>query len=123
MQTLIIAISFIMIAGFCLNSCITQKKLLSPTEVIDKIFRGAIVIDVRTPNEFSRGHIESAKNHPVQYIADRVDSLPKDKDIILYCLSGHRSAHALKILKKNGFIRVYNAGSYARIEKILSKQE
>jgi len=69
-----------------------------------------IILDVRTPEEFSEGHIEGAILIPVDELEGRLDELPLDKPIITYCKSGGRSATAAGILVENGFSEVYDMG-------------
>ncbi len=69
-----------------------------------------IVVDVRTPGEWKRGHIPGARHIPLSQVRERASELPKDKDIVTYCAVGARSAGALRILKKLGYPRVFNFG-------------
>ena len=62
---------------------------------------GAILVDVREPEEFRSGHIPGAINEPLSAIANT--TLPKDKSLYLYCLRGTRSLRAAGILKKMGY--------------------
>jgi len=69
-----------------------------------------ILIDVRTPSEFSNGHIANAGNLDC-YSPEFKRSLlllPKDQPILIYCLSGNRSITAANILVENGYKNVYN---------------
>lgn len=63
------------------------------------------LLDVRTPEEFSKEHIEGATLIPVQVLAQNLSMLTevKDKKIIVYCHSGRRSVAASRILVENGF--------------------
>lgn len=72
------------------------------------------LIDVRSPQEFEAGHIENAKNIPVDKIAEDIkNTVPdKEKTIVLYCRSGKRAAIAEKTLKDMGYKNVINAGAY-----------
>lgn len=65
-------------------------------------------IDVRSPGEFNNSHIKQFKNMPLQSLHQTADTLNKDKEIIVICQSGMRSANACKILKKKGFTSVTN---------------
>ncbi|MGF3103131.1 rhodanese-like domain-containing protein [Rossellomorea sp. DUT-2] len=65
-------------------------------------------IDVRTPGEFRHNHIRHFKNVPLQSLQQHVHKLSKDKEIIVICQSGMRSASACKVLKKQGFTTVTN---------------
>jgi len=63
------------------------------------------LIDVRTPGEYSDGHLAKAKLIPLQELQNRLAEIDKRKPILLYCGSGHRSRKALKILQDSGYIR------------------
>lgn len=69
-----------------------------------------VLVDVRTVGEFQSGHIAGAANIPVETLAARLGELPKDKPIVLYCRSGNRSAQAARILRKAGYVDVYDLG-------------
>jgi len=76
----------------------------------EKIKNGAVVIDVRTAEEFNDEHFPGAINIPVERILVRKNEIPKDKPVILYCASGARSAYAAHLLKAEGYKDVVNAG-------------
>ena len=71
---------------------------------------GAIIIDVRSPQEYNEGHIGGAISIPEYELKKNAESLLKNKDenIIVYCSSGTRSRKAQKILQKLGYRNVYN---------------
>lgn len=74
----------------------------------------AFVLDVRTANEYSAGHIPGATHVHVGRLRARLDSLPKDRTIVVHCEHGGRAAVAEGILRDAGFERVVDlAGSYA----------
>jgi rhodanese-related sulfurtransferase len=60
-------------------------------------------IDVRKPEEFAAGHIEGAKNIPVDDLDQKLDSLDRSKMTILYCKAGKRCLRAAEILSKEKF--------------------
>ena len=66
------------------------------------------LLDVREEYEYQDGHIKGAINLPLREILEKKDTLPKDKDIYVYCRSGHRSADAVNFLKSLGFKKVHN---------------
>lgn len=74
--------------------------------------KGAFLLDVRTPEEFKEGHVEGATNIPVQVLESRLAELAdkKEKDIVVYCRSGMRSARAAALLKERGFVKVHDLG-------------
>ena len=72
---------------------------------------GARLIDVRTPGEYSAGHIKGAVNIPLQEMDKRLSEFgPKDGVIVLYCRSGNRSGQAKSKLDQAGFTQTHNAG-------------
>lgn len=81
---------------------ISQQNLLS---ALQKSNHNIVVLDVRTAEEYSNGHIENAINVSHNTIADQLVHLSqyKDKTVVLYCRSGHRAGIAANILTKNGF--------------------
>ena len=71
------------------------------------------LIDVRTLQEFTEGAIPNAIHIPVDELRERLDEIPEDKPIYLYCGVGLRGYVALKILTQSGFKNVYNlSGGY-----------
>jgi rhodanese-related sulfurtransferase len=84
---------------------------LSAQEAKDKIQSEDIVIlDVRTPDEYSRGHLAGSKLLPLDQIDLQADKILKDKNraVLVYCLSGSRSAVASQILESKGYQTIYN---------------
>ena len=75
---------------------------------------GAVLLDVRTPEEYRSGHIPGSKNIPLQAI-DKVTSVAENKDTALYvyCQSGARSRQAAGMLKQMGYTNVNNIGGIA----------
>jgi phage shock protein E len=79
---------------------------------IEKIIKkGAIIIDVRTPEEYREVHINGSINIPLSDIENATSWLIKDVPVILCCASGSRSNVAKKILDASGFLEVYNGGN------------
>ena len=72
---------------------------------------GAVLLDVRTPQEYREGHIPGSKNVPLQQL-ERIGSVADDKDIPLfvYCHSGGRSRQAVSVLRYMGYTDVQNIG-------------
>jgi phage shock protein E len=87
------------------------NERISPSEYqSDFASKEHVLVDVRTPEEYNQGMIEDAININVEELASRVDELPKDEPIVLYCRSGNRSAQAAQILEDAGFTEVYDLG-------------
>ena len=72
---------------------------------------GAVLLDVRTPEEYSEGHIPESKNVPLQAL-DNVRSVVENKDteLFVYCYSGARSRQAVAALGQMGYTKVNNIG-------------
>lgn len=81
---------------------------IGPRELYQAVDQGAVVVDVRTPQEFAEGHVPGAINLPVENVVQWADTLPKDKPVYLYCRSGNRSRQAAEYLKKKGYTNLYN---------------
>lgn len=71
--------------------------------------RGAVLIDVRSPAEFASGHIEGARNIPVDELPGRLSDLGTAREAIVYCRSGLRSASAARALRGAG-LTVHDVG-------------
>lgn len=70
-----------------------------------------IIIDVREPEEYARGHVEGALNIPPSQLLNGATELadaPKDTELVLYCVSGSRSNVAKNILQSYGFTNIIN---------------
>jgi len=76
------------------------------------------VLDVRTQPEFARGGIPNAKNIPLNSLRDRLDELPPDKTIHIYCAFGIRSYIACRILEQKGFDARNLPGGYVTYRTI-----
>jgi NADPH-dependent 2,4-dienoyl-CoA reductase/sulfur reductase-like enzyme/rhodanese-related sulfurtransferase len=70
------------------------------------------LLDVRTPEEFSAGHFPDAINIPVDELRARIDELPGDQQIAVYCQVGQRGYLATRILRQRGFNAVNVGGGY-----------
>lgn len=78
--------------------------------------RGAMIVDVRTPQEFSNGHLNNAVNFPLSELDQHFKDIDKDRLIVLYCRSGNRSGQAYKYLQSQGFTNLYNAGGFEELQ-------
>jgi rhodanese-related sulfurtransferase len=90
----------------------------SSVEVKSIIENGAIIIDVRTPGEFSGGHVKGSVNIPLDKIQGNIAKIKAyKKPIIVCCASGMRSSNAKRVLTKNGLEEVYDGGSWMSINR------
>lgn len=82
-----------------------------PNRGRELVARGALLVDVRTPQEFAAGHVPGAINVPLQELGERLHELgDQSRPIVVYCRSGARSATAKAILSRAGY-GVYDAGA------------
>ncbi len=88
-------------------------QTISWRELPEALQKGGFLLDVRTPEEYRMGAIAGAVNIPLDELRERLQEVPADKDIYIYCAVGLRGYLAMKILKANGYTRVRNlSGGY-----------
>lgn len=79
------------------------------TKTLKKKLHETYIIDVRENDEYEQGHIKNALNIPLgRLIRDNGSGIPHDKDVVVYCRSGHRSMIAVQFLEEIGFRNVKN---------------
>ena len=82
----------------------------------------AILIDVRQPDEYEKGHIPGARSIPLQKLRDfSLEVTDMDTPIYVYCLSGARSARAVRALQGVGFTAVTDLGGISNYQGELEK--
>jgi phage shock protein E len=92
------------------------------SKVKDALRKGAIVIDVRTPQEFDQGKVPESINIPIDRIAANAERIKgMNRPAVFCCASGMRSGNAVNIMKGKGLKEVYNGGSWYDVLKILKK--
>ena len=111
-------------AGFAAENIITGRvKIINWDELANLHSPNICLLDVRTPQEHELGHIEGSVNIEVDQVRGRLDEIPRDKKIIIYCGVGLRGYLAARILMQNGFEEVYNlSGGYKTYEHTIEKQ-
>jgi len=80
----------------------SKAEGVAPSEARAAVERGAILLDVRSPGEFSGGHLTGAINIPVDALGARSGELAADREVVVYCRSGRRSAAAATLLREQG---------------------
>jgi|SRR5690554_4155427 len=81
--------------------------------------RGAIILDVRTKNEYENGAIPGSKNIPLQSINSKISTIKKwDKPVICCCASGLRSGSAAGILRSQGIEAINGGGWFSLSNKV-----
>lgn len=91
-----------------LDSIFRRSQKIDFTSLLSN---GAILLDVRTKEEYRAGHVENSINIPVDDLSYDLSILVKDIPIITVCASGMRSSRATNILSNKGY-EVYNGGSW-----------
>ena len=85
----------------------------------DLIKNGAFLVDVRTPDELSSGHVNHSVNIPLDVVANRIDEFKNKEHIIVFCRSGNRSGQAKIILEQNGITNVTNGGTWEDVKQYI----
>jgi len=88
-------------------------------KIKDFLVRKAVVLDVRSSQEFNSGHVNGAQNIPLNKVEQKIEKIKKlNKPVITCCASGIRSASASNILKQHG-IEVINGGSWTKVDSLV----
>ncbi|MDP4285573.1 MAG: FAD-dependent oxidoreductase [Bacteroidota bacterium] len=100
-------------AGFVAENILLERLKIFYWNEIENIQAEDMLIDVRRKDEYDDGKIANAINIPVDEIRNRLDEIPKDKNVYIYCEAGLRGYLAQRILRQNGFDNVFNlSGGY-----------
>ena len=85
-------------------------QAVGPMDAVRLMNQGALLVDVRSREEFEGGHVLDARHLPQEEVAGAGESLKKyrDKPVIVCCESGMRSGAAARVLKGQGFAKVVN---------------
>ncbi len=100
---------------------IKRMSFVSEEIARQHLTNGALVIDVRSPEEFRSGNVRGAINIPLAELGASLPRRVKDKNqvLLVHCLSGGRSGIAKHQLKGLGYTNVFNLGSYGRAKQIV----
>lgn len=115
----ILAIALVACA-FALPAAAAGPASIEPKALGERIAwadQALFVLDVRTPEEYAAGHLPGAVNIPHDQLAARLGELSaaRERDIVVYCRTGRRSAEALGVLDDAGFKRLFHLkGDYVR---------
>ena len=86
-------------------------RLISPETLQQRLSgKGAkpLVVDVREVEEYQSGHIAGARLAPLAKVEEGLAGVPRDRELVLVCRSGRRSAKAYELLAERGFTRLWN---------------
>lgn len=119
MNWTIALIAVVVIATYYL---LKRMSFVAEATARQHLANGALVIDVRSAEEFQSGNVPNAINIPLGELRDSLPRRVKDKSqvLLLHCLSGGRSGIAQQQLKGMGYTNVFNLGSYGRAKEIVT---
>lgn len=108
------------LAGMVAENILADRVRQVHIDEIENLSDDSVLIDVRTEAERSVGKIEGSINIPLEELRNRLDEIPRDKKIILYCTKSRKSYFASRVLLQNGFENVYSlSGGYLLYKQIL----
>jgi len=101
-------------------TCLSAELALKTADAQDKLKAGALLVDVRTAEEYQSKHLPGAVNIPVDNIKSGITNHSPDKSrvILLHCQSGGRSSRAQPMLRALGYTNAFNIGSYKQAEAV-----
>ena len=115
--------SYILIAGLVLAGIVLLKRRawLPVPAARARLQDGALLVDVRSVDEFRARHLPGALNIPWSDLAEQAPGRLPDKNrvLLLHCLSGTRSSLARRALRGMGYPNVFNLGSYGRAQRVV----
>lgn len=95
------------------GSPVAGSQLISPTEYQSEFVTSGtthLLVDVRTPEEYASGHIPGSVNIELGVLESRLDEIPQDVPVVLYCRSGNRSGQAAELLVDKGYTNILDLG-------------
>lgn len=100
-------------AGFVADNILSGRLKVFYENEVKALDNDSLLLDVRTAREFEHGNIQGAVNIPVDEIRSRLQEIPRDRKIYIYCEAGLRGYLAHRILRQEGWEDVYNlSGGY-----------
>ncbi len=98
----------VVIMGLILSNLNQAPQVeINPAQAYAKYQQGAFFLDVRSQEEWNQFHIAGSTLIPLDQLQNRLGELPKSKEIVVVCLSGHRSQSGTAILQQAGFTHVF----------------
>ena len=108
-KILLICITVLLITG-CSSKIVNGKVTCNQKDIVMEK-ENAILVDVRTKEEYEEGHLDNAINAPYDEVVSKLKDYDKDTPIVVYCKSGNRSAKAYQSLQDAGYTKLYDLGS------------
>ncbi len=100
------AVLFALVGILVLAPKRTPSVEITPAQANTKFQQGAFFLDVRSQAEWEQFHIAGSTLIPLDQLQNRLGELPKDQDIVVVCLSGHRAQSGVTILQQAGFKKI-----------------
>lgn len=112
------------IAGYVAHNLLKGDMEAAYWSDVDRVCEEGkcFILDVRTPGEYALGKLKGAVNIPVDELRDRLDEIPKNRRVLVYCQVGQRAYVAYRILKQHGFDARNLSGGYKTYEIATGKQ-
>jgi rhodanese-related sulfurtransferase len=108
LTTLVLLVLIALLIGNIIADKNRKYEILDTTGAIKLMDEEIIVLDVREEKERKNGHIANDTHIPLSKVAGQLNTLDKNKKVLVYCRSGARSAHICSVLTRNDFAQVYN---------------
>ena len=96
----------VVLVGILLIRPGTKPVEITPAQAYAKYLQGAFFLDVRSQEEWDQFHIAKSILIPLDQLQNRLTEIPKDQDIVVVCLSGHRALSGTTILQQAGFTHI-----------------
>lgn len=87
-------------------AALDSPPVIDVHEAAEKRAAGAVMLDVRQPEEWEEAHIPGALLIPLGELPSRLDEVPEGQEVVVYCRSGNRSQEGRDILRRAGFEQV-----------------
>jgi rhodanese-related sulfurtransferase len=110
LAVVVVAAIFFLLSNNKSASVQALAKEITPAQAAQYQKDGAFILDVREPAEWNAGHISGAVLVPLGDLPSRLNEVPKEKDIVVVCRSGNRSATGRDILLQAGYPKVTSMG-------------
>ncbi|MBW8359486.1 MAG: rhodanese-like domain-containing protein [Weeksellaceae bacterium] len=119
MKTLGSILLFVLFFTFQCTAPQTADSSTQQITIKEQVQKGAMLVDVRTPQEFADGSVSGAVNIPLDEVQNRVGEFRDKPYVVVFCKTGNRSGQAKQILEKNGIKNVTNGINVSTMEKEL----
>ncbi|SMB82202.1 NADPH-dependent 2,4-dienoyl-CoA reductase, sulfur reductase [Desulfonispora thiosulfatigenes DSM 11270] len=106
-------------AGYVASNILNNSSKVIHWDEFQDLSNDSFILDVRTKEETKEGMIKGALNIPIDELRERIEEIPKDKEIIIYCAIGLRGYLAHRILVQNGYSSKNLSGGYTTYEPLV----